>query len=95
MHTTSAAQMKGTKRGVKFNNGKPREGSRMRELYDLFYNNKGKIVDFCATDTNGASRLSYLTDIYGLDIRRIRKNKWCLVGEWFGKVYVDYTQEQT
>ncbi len=91
-HTSSAARMKGTKRGSKFNEGKPREGSHMRELYDLFYDNKGKVVDFCTTAKDARGCLNYLIDIYGLDIRRIEKNKWCLVGEWFGKVYVEYTQ---
>jgi hypothetical protein len=89
MHMKTAGQLKGiTKKEL---SDKPREGSRVREVYDLFYDNKGKVVDFCTTDHRNMC-LNTLIDTYGLDIRRIKKNKWCLVGEWFGKVYVDYTK---
>lgn len=94
MHTNTAAQMKSSKRGTvqEFQNHKPREGTQTRMLYDLFYDNKGKVIDFCTTNLKNANMLAPLIDTYGLDIRRIKKNKWCLVGEWFGKVYVDYTK---
>lgn len=89
MHMSSAAQLKGVKVYV---SDKPRAGSRIRRIYDLFYDNKGKVVDFCTTRNPDTLCLAPLIDTYGLDIRRIKKNKWCLVGEWFGKVYVDYTK---
>jgi hypothetical protein len=89
MHTYSAAVIKSK---IAPTNHKPREGTKTRALYDLFYDNKGKVIDFCSTNSKDAVYLPQLTDVYGLDIRRIKKNKWCLVGEWFGKIYVDYTQ---
>jgi hypothetical protein len=90
-HMTSAATLKGNNKG-RLLKDKPREGTRTRRIYDMFYDNKGKVIDFCTTKNPDAVIIPQLTDVYGLDIRRIRKNKWCLVGEWFGKVYVDYTQ---
>jgi hypothetical protein len=71
----------------------PREGTKIRAVYDLFYANKGKLVPFNSS-RNAHYCLIQLTDIYGLDIRRIRKCTFCLVGEWFGRVYVDYTQQE-
>ena len=67
----------------------PKEGSKIREMYDLFYSNRGKIIDI-TIDSGGYNRKSYLENSYGLDIRRISKEKWILVGEWDGKVYIDY-----
>jgi hypothetical protein len=94
MHTESAAAAKGHLRGRTLN-VVPRDGTRIRAVYDLFYANKGKIIDFCTTNKKLAWCLTPLADTYGLDIRCIRKNKWCLVGEWFGRVYVDYLNDPT
>jgi hypothetical protein len=87
MHVKSAAVAKGTR--PEPTNLKPREGTKIRALFDLFYANKGRAVDvYCAVDVG--ARLAQLQDIYGLDIRRFGKSKYCLVGEWFGATYIDY-----
>lgn len=74
----------------------PREGSKIREVYDLFYANKGVAIEW---HFSGSNRLILdLQDYYGLDIRNLQKgsprtgrpSKWVLAGEWFGKTYVDY-----
>ena len=67
----------------------PREGSYLRECYDLFLNNRGVPIRFVERNNNrNATR--QLQDYYGLDIRCIEPGKWVLAGEWFGKNYVDY-----
>ena len=68
----------------------PREGSRMRELYDQFMANKGVPISSLDFRRGDWRRLDALRDFYGLDIRHIRKGRWCLVGEWFGSTYIDY-----
>jgi len=80
----------------------PREGSRLRKVYDLFQANKGRPVEFqigmFGPDPNAINKLM---DFYGLDIRRIRSGSsrvgrvstWVLAGEWFGRVYVDYVAD--
>lgn len=75
----------------------PKEGSRLRELYDMFQANKGQVISWSRSHRGGYSNgrlLEDLVDYYGLDIRRIKNGRWCLVGEWFGKVYVDYVAEK-
>jgi hypothetical protein len=67
----------------------PREGTKIRALYDLFVANPGKAVQISIGGAN-YTRLEYLRDSYGLDIRRLRKGYWVLVGEWVGKAYVDF-----
>lgn len=71
----------------------PREGTRLREIYDLLQSNKGTPTDFTCRkrDTN---RIDQLRDFYGLDIRNIGYRRWLLAGEWFGKVYIDYVAER-
>lgn len=71
----------------------PRKGCETRRLYDLFQANKGRTIDFVVTSRSRPKIIS-LVDTYGLDIRCVRYRKWCLCGEWFGKVYVDYVAEQ-
>jgi hypothetical protein len=89
MHTQSAAVAKGKKTKPILN--EPHEGTKIRAVYDLFYANKGKVVQFTvAWDDGHGTRLTQLRDIYGLDIRRMSVGKYCLVGEWFGDKYVDY-----
>ncbi len=87
MHTTSAAVAKG--KYPEPHNLKPREGTKVRAAFDLFCANKGKVVDWCTTK-NSCVIITQLQDTYGLDIRRIKKSKYCLVGEWFGNTYIDY-----
>lgn len=71
---------------------RPRDGTKLRKLYDLFAASKGKAIPFkCA----GYQRqVADLVDYYGLDIRRVRNGTWILAGEWFGRVYVDYIADR-
>lgn len=69
----------------------PKPGTKLRGIYDLFQENKGLPLHF---PTSGSSGLYQLTDFYGLDIIRLKKNTWLLAGEWYGKVYVDYVAER-
>lgn len=81
----------------------PREGSKIRKMYDLFMTNKGVILELTMrTKDPNNTRITQLIDFYGLDIRclsnskgsKIKTSKWVLAGEWFGKVYVDYVVER-
>lgn len=96
MREQSAAQVKG--RGA-HRQDVPREGTRIRRMYDLLMANKGQGVEVNLTSfENKPSRsgvaINYLRDFYGLDIRRLRNGHWVLAGEWFGKVYVDYIAQR-
>jgi hypothetical protein len=73
-------------------NSVPREGSRLRALYDLFHENRGRVIHFAASTGNGRP-ICDLIEYYGLDIRRIARCKWVLAGEWFGLHYRDYISE--
>jgi len=89
MRTTPASELKKqTRRQI---NSIPREGSKIRALYDLFHSNKGQVIDF-ASPCNDRP-LSDLRDYYGLDISRVAPCKWVLAGEWFGRAYRDYIAE--
>lgn len=79
----------------------PRIGTKLREIYELFQMNKGVVIEAPLTVLYNQAYITYLTDFYGLDIRRIgnieynghrgrRAGKWILAGEWFGSEYVDY-----
>lgn len=78
----------------------PRPGTRLRELYDLLQSHKGKPVPVFGFGSRSVLQpaLNQLRDFYGLDIRLtkgVRKHgnripEFTLVGEWFGKVYIDY-----
>lgn len=69
----------------------PREGTLIRGYYDAFIQNKGMPVRL---SFNNRFIAAQLTDVYGLDIRCLKKGRggstWILAGEWFGKTYVDY-----
>lgn len=72
----------------------PREGTLLRGIFDRLQANKGKIVEMGDLHPSPPSKRT-LEDFYGLDIRCFGKpyhrgRLWCLAGEWFGKVYVDY-----
>lgn len=76
----------------------PKAGTRLREIYDLFYDNKGIPVNFSTSaaysrNANGAA-LENLQNFYGLDIRRLKKNTYVLAGEWFDTEYVDYIAQR-
>ena len=73
----------------------PRPGTKIREIYDLFWANRGRPIKWIGCNQteymHHSSRLEYLKSSYGLDIRRLRNGTWILAGEWVGKGYVDYT----
>lgn len=74
----------------------PGEGTRLREVYDLFCANKGTVILEKGQSFN--NNVNQLRDFYEMDIRCLRKehiadggfSRWVLVGEWFGDRYVDY-----
>lgn len=68
---------------------KPREGTHIRMIYDMFQANKGYVILYKVC--KNSNTIERLIDTYGLDIRCIRYGYWCLVGEWFGDEYRDYT----
>jgi|SRR5882724_8899568 len=78
----------------------PREGTHLREVYDLFQSSKGVPIEW--SPGNRGKYIMDLTDFYGLDIRRLqsgnsrsgRKSQYVLAGEWIGRVYIDYIAER-
>jgi hypothetical protein len=71
----------------------PREGTRLRAVYELFQASKGQPIVFVRRA--GCTRLiDDLIDYYGLDIRCLGRGRWILAGEWFGRVYVDYVAQR-
>lgn len=62
--------------------------------------NKGRGIELGLTPEQRAVIIEHLTNTYGLDIictfRGDKRNgtvsRHALVGQWFGKVYIDYTQ---
>jgi len=87
MRLIPASHLKG--RATKIVASMPREGTKLRALYDLFQANKGQVVAINRTKHTGR-RFDDLTDFYGLDIQQVRLGHWMLVGEWFGEDYVSY-----
>lgn len=87
-------------------NAAPREGSRLRAVYDRFLANKGVPIEIHPPEFDGTMRIKF-ADFYGLDIRLLsrgyvrngyeksRKSTYVLAGEWFGRVYIDYIAEKT
>ncbi len=77
----------------------PKEGTRLRRVYDLLMANKGIPIDIHLTCFEGASHaggiaIEQLRDFYGLDIRKIKYGRWVLAGEWFGATYKDYIADR-
>jgi hypothetical protein len=89
---------------------KPREGSRLRAIYDRLQENRGSFVSLMDLidyryQSNRVWRVM-LENTYGLDIRSHSVGKgrgsgrggrtitYALVGEWFGDCYVDYVAER-
>jgi len=79
-------------------NLRPREGTKLRAMYDLLMANKGVPIDISLSKLYGrkcmSSQVSALTDFYGLDIRNLKRGRWVLAGEWFGATYVDYIADR-
>lgn len=76
MRTESAAQAKAPHRAA--NQRVPRQGSRMRALYDVLMKNKGLVV----------------TLVLRNDDRGSGPGRYVLAGEWFGREYRDYIAER-
>lgn len=83
--------------------GTPHTSSKIGQLYDKFKANKAEPIQITNFKPNILkATLNQLIDFYGLDIRQTQRcNKrlgltaeYTLVGEWFGKVYVDYIAEK-
>lgn len=87
MRHATASQLTGHRRAPV--QSLPREGTKLREVYDLFQANKGVAISFKRDHA-----VYFLVDFYGLDIRCVRQGQWVLAGEWFGKVYQDYIAER-
>lgn len=92
MKDYSVAQIKkGFKRPI---HQLPREGSRIRGLYDLFSMYKGHIIDLGpALPKNHYMTIQQLVDFYGMDIHHIGKGKFCFSGEYIGSRYVSYDEQ--
>lgn len=72
----------------------PKEGTRLRRLYDLLVSNRGKPIEVPMDSRRFAqSMITQLVDFYGLDIRWFARGQYILVGEWVGKVYIDYLSD--
>ena len=96
MKDYSAAQIK---RGYKAHIEQlPREGSKVRELFDLLHLYKGHIIDFGPDAVkqknrfnNFHTRVLYLRNMYGMEIRYVGMGKFIFEGEYIGATYVSYT----
>jgi hypothetical protein len=96
MKDYSCAQIK---KGVKVPlHQEPKEGSKVRVLFDLFTEFKGQIIDFgvsgCASKKDKIAyrdtylRIRYLDSNYGMGIKHLGKGRYCFVGEYIGAKYV-------
>lgn len=92
MRLFSANQIKGRKSRVV--HSRPKPGTELGELYDLFQASKGAPIQVDYKDGKRSNRLIALQDFYGLDIRHVSKKHYVLAGEWFGRVYIDYIAER-
>lgn len=97
MRMVSAAVSKG--RHAPLTHLAPREGTRIRAVYDHLMANKGIPLDISLTTAFGSKggsgyRLAQLRDSYGLDIRCLGYGRWVLAGEWFGPTYIDYIADR-
>lgn len=107
MRLLSVNQIKKRNKGKRFSPLQqiPSEGTRIREVYDALMSSIGKPIciqlDWNSDGRSLAAAINQLKIFYGLDIRLLRpENKsrslcalHAVVGEWFGKIYVDYTCE--
>lgn len=95
MRALTVCQLKG--KHARPTQKEPREGTKLRSVYDRFMANKGGLIDLAVSQHKGAVNsgdLDQLRNYYGLDIRHMGYRRWVLAGEWFGKVYVDYVAER-
>jgi len=85
------------KRGLKNKNDYPRENSFAWEVLQQLKRHEGHSVDLrllahSRPIVSFYAAISQLTDMYGMDIRRLKKRsfEYVLAGEWFGSHYSDY-----
>lgn len=75
----------------------PREGTRLRELWDLFQASPGQPIEVRFPNRTGKGytnrQLDDLRDYYGLDIVAAGLGLWVLKGFWEGTDYTSYLQE--
>lgn len=71
----------------------PKAGSKVRELFDLFQQFKGQLIDLGTFDKLIWLRIKYLKDMYGMDIVHVSKGRWRLHGEYVGSKYVIYVDD--
>lgn len=100
MRACSAAMIKGGS-GAKLD--LPTEGTPKRFVYDYLYEKRGlplsdedaEALYALIRSPSGHSALkniiTELQDYWGCDIKTLGKKRWMLVGEWCGRVYLDYT----
>lgn len=104
MRTLSGADLIGKHAHPENQQQRPREGSRIREVYDIFMENRGQPVKLRFLNNFQSKApppgppvfqstiLAQLRDIYGLEIVRVKKHTWMLIGEWHrNNIYVDYS----
>lgn len=89
MRTAPVSALKGSRAG-RTAQPRPQPGTALGDAFDLFQANKALPILFSHRGRN----ITDLVDYYGLDIRRVGKKQYCLVGEWFGKIYIDYLAEK-
>lgn len=70
---------------------KPKEGTKLRDLYELFMSNKGIVLEVNNTEHPYAAKaIDQLNDFYDLDIKKIKRGQWRLCGQYVGKEYVAF-----
>jgi hypothetical protein len=82
---------------------RPKEGSVLRQTFDLLQANKGRTVEIVSNKSFPIGiQIIQLENFYGLDVRLVRQghkgvgrlSTYVLAGEWFGRVYIDYIAER-
>lgn len=81
---------------------RPREGTKLGNLYDLLVENAGETVSFHISDHKYAGpMIEQLKTFYGLDIRLVSKGGtkkgasiYILAGYWDGVTYIDCIAEK-
>ncbi len=101
MRCMSISRIKGTIRGKKYKplSNKPHWGTKTRRIFDCLQAHKAETVSLEPYNNKADVKIivNRLMDFYGLDIRKTgdcHHAEYMLVGEWFGKVYVDYVAEK-
>jgi hypothetical protein len=80
----------------------PKEGSRVREIFDILHLYKGHIIDFGKPPKRGEgwnkvdACMKYLRNRYGMDIIHVGKGngKYKFVGEYISAKYVKYVSDK-